>query len=460
LNALCSTRIERGGEKAFMRLREQWLQIQSTVVRVLSLCCVIFLACCATFGRTHFFPYTRQELVIANDPPAWPQWGGPARDFKPDAKKLANRWPASGPRKLWVRPLGLGHSSIVADGGRLYTMYRKGEREHVICLDARSGKSLWEHSYDAPLYPKMDISYGSGPHSTPVVSGGSVCSIGMTGKLFCLDKTTGKEIWGRDLWGDLGGTVINVGYSSSPVAYKDKIIVQVGGAGHSLIAFNRADGSMAWKAHDFRNSSSSPILINVDGQEQLVAFMHSEVVGLDPQSGKLFWTHPVAAGWNFHFNISTPVWGEGNLLFVSAAYGIGGRVLHLSRTEGSTRVRQLWQSERTRVHKENAIRIGDVIYASTGHLGPAFFTAIDIKTGKILWQDRSFSHASFLYADGKFIVLDEDGALGLASPAPDGLKVHSRVELFSGTSWTVPTLVGSTLYVRDRTSIMALQLGQ
>ncbi|MBA3513530.1 MAG: hypothetical protein H0T77_04040 [Pyrinomonadaceae bacterium] len=112
------------------------------------------------------------------------------------------------------------------------------------------------------------------------------------------------------------------------------------------------------------------------------------------------------------------------------------------------------------MHKENAIRVGDVIYASIGHLGPAFFTAMDVKTGKILWQDRSFSHASFLYADNKFIVLDEDGTLGLASPAATGLNVHSRVELLGGTAWTVPTLVGSTLYVRDRRSAMALQLGQ
>jgi outer membrane protein assembly factor BamB len=188
--------------------------------------------------------------------------------------------------------------------------------------------------------------------------------------------------------------------------------------------------------------------------------MHAEVVGVDPESGKLFWAHPVAAGWNFHFNISTPVWGEGNLLFVSAAYGVGGRVLHLSQTDGKTTVVELWQSERARVHKENAIRVGDVIYASIGHLGPAFFTAMDVKTGKILWQDRSFSHASFLYADNKFIVLDEDGTLGLASPAATGLNVHSRVELLGGTAWTVPTLVGSTLYVRDRRSAMALQLGQ
>ncbi len=442
-----------------MSLLGRWLQNPSIVPHVALLFCFIGLACWVTLDHDLFASNTHQDPAIFNAA-EWPQWGGPTRDFKSDSKNLANRWPAGGPRRLWVRPLGAGHSSIVSDSGRLYTMYRKRAREYVICLEARTGRTLREHSYVAPLYPKMDMSYGSGPHSTPLVSGGFIFFIGTTGKLLCLNKTTGKEVWGRDLWSDLSGTVINVGYSSSPVAYKNKIIVQVGGAGRSLIAFDRADGSVAWKAHDFRNSSSSPILINVDGQEQLVAFMHAEVVGVDPESGKLFWKHPVAAEWNFHFNISTPVWGEGNLLFVSAAYGMGGRVLHLGRTEGKTKVTELLQSERTRVHKENAIRVGDVIYASTGHLGPVFFTAINVWTGKILWQDRSFSHASFLYADEKFIVLDEDGTLGLATPSPIGLNVHSRVELLGGTAWTVPTLVGSTLYVRDRTTVMALQLGQ
>jgi hypothetical protein len=213
-----------------------------------------------------------------------------------------------------------------------------------------------------------------------------------------------------------------------------------------------------WQALNHTNSCSSPIIIDVDGQEQLVAFMLDEIIGVDPNNGAFLWSHSISAKWDFHFNISTPVWGRDNLLFASAAYGIGGRVLRLTRSGGKTVVRELWQSERTRVHKENAIRVGDVIYASTGHTGPAFFTAIDAKTGKVLWQDRRFSHANFLYADGRFIILDEDGALGLATPSPGGLTVHSKVEMLTSRSWTVPTLVGRTLFLRDRKTIMALQL--
>ena len=421
---------------------------------------LLWVACDAAVGPPYAggFQDLSHGKASVSTADAWPQWGGARRDFKSDAKGLAARWPAGGPRKLWERALGEGHSSIVSDGARLYTMYRRGEREYVVSLDAASGRTLWEHDYAAPILPKMDMSYGSGPHSTPLLTGELVCSVGTTGKLLCLNRATGRRAWGHDLWDDFKGSRINVGYASSPIAFKETIIVQVGGAGHSLMAFNRRDGSVAWQAQNFRNSSSSPIIINVDGEEQLVAFMHNEVVGLNPASGDLLWRHAVSAGWDFHFNISTPVWGEGNLLFVSAAYGTGGRVLHLSRAGGKTTVRELWQSERTRVHKENAMRLGDVIYASTGHLGPAFFTAMDVKTGRVLWQDRGFSHASFLYADGKFIVLDEDGTLGLASPTPTGLDVHSRVELLSGTSWTVPTLVGTTLYVRDRRNILALRL--
>ena len=388
----------------------------------------------------------------------WPQWGGPNRDFKSPARGLAARWPSGGPRKLWSRPLGEGHSAIVSDGPRLYTLYRKGDREVAVCLDSGTGRTLWEYAYAAPAMVRMDLTYGSGPHSTPLVAEGLVYTVGMTGKMFCLDKLTGKVIWGHDLWAEYGGSLINVGYSSSPVAHRGTVIVQVGGAGRSLMAFDRRQGGVVWQAGSFRNSSSSPILAVVDGQTQLIAFMHREVVGLDPDTGELLWSHPVTAEWNFHFNISTPVWGEGNLLFISAAYGVGGRVLQLRREGGRTAVTQLWQSERTRVHKENAVRLGDVIYASTGHLGPAFFTAIDMKTGRVLWQDRNFSHASFIHADGRFVILDEDGALGLASPSPSGLTIHSKTGLFDGTSWTVPSLVGTRLYVRDRRTIMALDL--
>ena len=386
----------------------------------------------------------------------WAQWGGPNRNFTSEAKDLATNWPATGPRRVWQRELGDGYSAIAVERGMLFTMYRHGDNEVVVALDAATGKTAWEYRYAAPFSPEYDMSHGAGPHATPLVSGNFVFSSGATGKLHCLDKKTGKVLWSHDLITKFHGTVRVNGYSCSPIAYKDKVIMMVGGPASSLVALNQKDGTVAWKKHDFRNSTSSPILINVDGQDQLVAFMYGEVVGVDPAKGDLLWSHahPVEYG----LNTITPVWGPDNLLFISSGYNGGSRVIKLSRAGDKTTVEELWAHGLMRVHFTNAIRVGEVVYGSSGDFGPAPFTAVNVKTGKVLWRNRTFPRASFLLADSRFIILDEDGDLLLATPTPEGLTVTSKVALLSNNSWTVPSLAGTRLYLRDRKNIMALEL--
>jgi outer membrane protein assembly factor BamB len=304
----------------------------------------------------------------------------------------------------------------------------------------------------------MQMENGPGPHSTPLVASDRLFAVGGTGKLYALDKLTGKLIWTHDLWNEFDGTKLNRGYSASPIAYKNTVIVTVGGAGRALMAFNQRDGSVAWQKQDFPNAHPSPLLINVDGQDQLVIFMQQEVGGFDPNNGEEFWRHPHPT--EYGLNISTPVWGDDRLLFISSAYNGGSRCIQLSRKDGKTAVKELWFTPRMRVHMGTAIRIGDYVYGSSGDFGPAFLTAIDVKTGKIAWQDRSFAKANFIFADGKVILLDEDGNLALATFSPDGLHVHSKAQLFNNNAWTVPTLVGSRLFVRDRKVMMALDVGQ
>jgi hypothetical protein len=105
------------------------------------------------------------------------------------------------------------------------------------------------------------------------------------------------------------------------------------------------------------------------------------------------------------------------------------------------------------------VRIGEYVYGSSGDFGPAPLTAVHVPTGKVAWQDRKFPKASLLYAGGRTIVLDEDGRLALATLAPEGLTVHAEAQILTKLSWTVPTLVGSRLYVRDRKTIAAFELG-
>jgi outer membrane protein assembly factor BamB len=245
------------------------------------------------------------------------------------------------------------------------------------------------------------------------------------------------------------------------------VILTTGKKGQSVVAFRQSDGAVVWEKQDLQYTHSSPILINVDGQDQLVLFMEDGPVGLDPSKGDLLWAHPLedvvfreskeSLGLKHGQNNTTPVWGKGNLLFISTGYS-GSRALHLTRQGGKTDVRELWFTNRMRIHFGNAIRLGDYVYGSSGDFGPAFLVAVDVKTGQVAWQDRSFSRATMVYADGKLIVLDEDGNLGLVAVSPTGAKVLARAEVLSHNAWTPPTLIGTRLYIRDRKIIRALDL--
>jgi hypothetical protein len=180
---------------------------------------------------------------------------------------------------------------------------------------------------------------------------------------------------------------------------------------------------------------------------------------MDPATGQTLWAHPHRTDWGL--NISTPSWSSvDHLLFVSSAYGTGSRVLELRQTGGKTSVTEKWASNRVRIHFGSVIRLGDYVYGASGDFGPAFLTAVDVKTGRTAWQDRSFARAQLLYGDGKLILLDEDGALGLAAISPQGLKVLARASVLENLSWTAPTLAGTKLYARDRKNIVAFDLGK
>ena len=100
----------------------------------------------------------------------WPQWGGSRRDFAVERENTLEAWPDTGPPVLWRRELGAGFSAIVVAGDRLFTMYRRDDREFLVAASIDSGKTLWERSYPAAVpsdHPHLDTSYGAGPNSTP-----------------------------------------------------------------------------------------------------------------------------------------------------------------------------------------------------------------------------------------------------------------------------------------------------
>jgi outer membrane protein assembly factor BamB len=387
----------------------------------------------------------------------WTQWGGPHRNFQTEATGIKDTWPAAGPRVMWKRPLGEGYSGTAVENGVLYTMYGKPRQEVVLAADAESGKTLWEHS-TAMAFQSDAPEMGNGPYSTPLIVGTRLFTTGVDGRLQCLDKKTGKVLWTQQLWTDHQGSRLAYGYASSPIAFRETVIVPVGGRGKSIMAFQQADGKVAWSRHDFGNVYSSPILIDLGGLEQLALVMDGAIVGVNPHNGDLQWQAPFRA--DYSIAVATPLWGPDNLMFVSAEYNAGAKVLELRRNGQQTSATELWSSNRLRLHHGNAMRVGEAIYFSSGGKGSqAILSAVDARSGKILWQERSIEKATFVWADRKLITLDQAGTLMIAYPSPQGFKIATKAELLTSLSWTPPALVGTRLYLRDRKTLMAVDLG-
>jgi outer membrane protein assembly factor BamB len=189
--------------------------------------------------------------------------------------------------------------------------------------------------------------------------------VGVTGKLHCLDKKTGKVLWTKGLIEELGGTVMLRGYSNSPLLHNNTLVVMLGGAGHTIAALDLETGAVRWQGGDFANSHSSPVIINVDGQEQIAAVVEKAVAGFAPGTGRVLWSHPHE---NRGGDITTMlIYNPADrILFFSGAYQGGSRALELHSTGGVTTLKELWFHRQMRVHHSNAMRIGDYVYAANG----------------------------------------------------------------------------------------------
>ena len=393
--------------------------------------------------------------ILTAQHPEWPQFGGPARNFHATSADLARGWPKDGPPQVWSRALGEGFSGIAVAGDTLFTMFRRGDDEVIIALDATTGHTRWEQAAPAGAIEQQDLSQGPGPHVTPLLTRDLVCAIGVTARMRCLDQRTGEVRWTHDLVQEFGATPVFRGYSSSPVAFEDLIVVQAGGKTHALIAFDAATGRVRWHGGSHANNNSSPVIVpDAPGGPQAVAFFATLVAGYDLRTGAELWTHPHPQ--RFNDSIAPPLVVATDVVVSSALDG-GTRRLGLGRGD-QAESRQRWHQTRLAVYYTNLAAGQDMILGSSGGLGPTFFTALDARTGDVLWQTRDIKRSNFVVAGSLLVMRDEDGALVLAEPSRTGVRELARATLFAEGAPSPPTLVGTTLYARDRQRIAAFDL--
>ncbi|MEO1088115.1 MAG: PQQ-binding-like beta-propeller repeat protein, partial [Acidobacteriota bacterium] len=294
----------------------------------------------------------------------WSQYGGPHRDFSLDKPPQIADWGDAGPRELWRRDLGPGYSALVAGprGEKLFTQSRDGDHERVLALDAATGELLWEHRYPAPLggVGVVDTSYGDAPQATPLLVDGRLVGLGFTGLLWAVNAEDGRPLWSKDLGARPDVKIPYFGHAASPLWVPSaggeggSVVVLAGGA----LAFDPATGEERWRNRDFDASYASPVLLDTKFGRQIVAAGAGDVVGLDPDDGRLLWRHEYR---NPQRTIlATPLLIEDDLLFVSS-YFLGSRGLRLVARD---RVEQVWEQEDFQVSHFNVIRDGSTVYTT------------------------------------------------------------------------------------------------
>jgi outer membrane protein assembly factor BamB len=382
--------------------------------------------------------------LLAQTAGDWPQWRGANRDGISKETGLMKQWPADGPPLVWkANGAGRGYSTMAISNGRLYTMGLRGDREFVIAFDVSTGKEAWATANGSPFRNDR----GDGPRGTPTVDGATLYALGGNGDLSALDARTGRVIWTMNVLQKFGGSNITWGISESPLVIGEKVLVNAGGPGASIVALNKKDGSLIWKSQSDPAGYSSGVPVQVGNTTQVVFFTHTRAVGLDLKDGKLLWEYARAS--NDVANVATPVI-RGNRVFLSSDYGTGAGLVEI-KADG--KAQEVYFTRDMRNHHSSSILIGDHLYGFSGGI----LTAMRFDTGEVAWKDRSVGKGSLVFADGNLYAFSENGVVGLIEATPTGYSEKGRFRIQQGNlpTWTHPVVAGGRLYLRDQDTIYA-----
>jgi outer membrane protein assembly factor BamB len=384
----------------------------------------------------------------------WPQFLGPTRDGHSPETKLNWDWPKSGPPVAWTKAIGSGWAGPVVADGHLILFHRLDDDEVVQALDPATGKELWTARY--PTRYRDDFGFDNGPRATPTVANGSVFTLGANGDLHAWDLRTGKQRWSRNLLTDYKASKGFFGVACSPVVVENKLLINVGGPGAGIVAFDLATGKELWKSTDDPASYSSPTLATLDGKLTAVFLTRYGLRVVDPANGKVLYDFPWRPRINESVQGATPlVWN--NEIFLSVSYGTGAVLVQVKAGE----LTEVWANDRTLSSQYNTpVRIGEFLYGVHGRsdVGTAQLRCVDWKRGTVKWSEANFGVASLIAVDGGLLALTEAGELVRFDASADGFVPRARAPILTKPTRAAPALAEGRLFARDGSTLVCVKL--
>jgi outer membrane protein assembly factor BamB len=383
--------------------------------------------------------------LVQTTPNDYPQFLGLERLAVVRGVKLDRDWNKRPPKLLWRKAVGAGWSAFAVVGDYAVTQEQRGPEECVVCYRVSDGAVAWVHADPADFESSMG---GPGPRATPTIFQGHVYSVGATGVLNCLDGSTGRALWTRNINDDNQATLAEHGVCGSPLVVDDLVIVCPTGAnGISLAAYRLGTGEPVWANGQDRASYGSPLLATLGGSRQILLYTSDGVTGHDAGTGAVLWHFHWSN--NQNVNCSQPLvhLGGEDQVFVSTDYDGGCALFRVERSaDGNWQTRMIREGRHMKTKFTTPIYHDGYIYG----LDNGILECLDpARLERPLWKEGRYQHGQILLAGDLLIVQAENGPVVLVEPSPKGPHELGRIDALSNKTWNNPALAGKYLLVRN-----------
>lgn len=388
----------------------------------------------------------------------WPQWRGPLRTGELTGAQVPSTWPREW-QPAWRAEVGEGYASPVVSGGRVFIHSRRDPWEVVTALDAVSGKPLWERTYTAAFTKNQYASnMAKGPNATPLVSGGRLFTLGVTGILTAWDAASGKHLWQKDYSKIVDSSKLFCGTAASPILAHGLVVVQVGSDVHGgqIVGLDPATGTAKWTWKGPGPGYASPLLVDIAGTSQLVTMTERSLVGVDARSGNGLWSVPFPDEW--HENIATPVWTGTHLIVSGTRQGTHAYTLTRDSADSPWTATQAWKNTEVGMYMSSPVLADGVLFGLSARR-KGQFVALNAATGALKWgsRGRDADHASVLFTPSHIVYLTSAGELLLVKRSADGFTSDKQYEVAKSPTYAMPVFVEGDLIVRDATGVTRLR---
>ena len=427
-------------------------------------------------------------LALPAWPGDWPSFHGTRAEGVGDGP-LASTWDATQMQNIaWKTPIpGLAHSSPITWGDRVFLTtavaageptFRSGlygdvdpveneppQRYLVMALDLKTGKVLWERTAaEGPVKIKRHLK-ASHASSTPATDGKHLVAIFGPEGLFCYDLD-GKLLWRKDLGTLDAGWFFNPayqwGYASSPILYRDLVIVQADvQQGSFIAAFKLADGTEAWRtSRDEIPSWGTPTIVEAPSGPELVTNGSRFLRGYDPLTGKELWRMQNRS----EITVATPVATQGLVLFTNGYRPVPSVVAVRAGARGDVSLKEgetanagvAWYKDKGGTYMPTPVVVGDHFYTLANQ---GVLTCYDARSGEKVYQERvggtggAFT-ASIVAGDGRLYLASEDGDVWVikAGAKYEQIAKNPMGEVMMAT----PAIAGGRILIRTRGNLVAI----